>query len=213
MNPSARTRATLVLGTLVIAVAASLAAADEDPAAVDVVETRHFVGAAGDGLFVGMDVMRPAEDGADWGVSVYLCNGQDVSTWLHGTFDGRDVSLASDGVRVELTRAGDAVYGTVDLDDGIRHAFTAAAPTGNAGLYHVDEGTEYGGGWIVLPDGRQRGAVTAGGDVVDDPSLNPATLQAESPSLGAIGACCCGLIFPCNLACCSTQPFATPSPN
>lgn len=195
--------------------------AEETGAMLDVAAVQRYVGAVDDALFVGLDVMEADHPEAPRAVSAYLCDGADVSVWLHGSLEGSDATLRADTAMLEVTLAGDRAYGSVSLDGDAARVFAAEAATDEAGLYRPEE-PDVRGGWIVLADGRQRGAMRAGGGVAENPTLSLPTLEADTASHGRVGACCCGVVFPCDLACCTPlggpiedwqSPAATPSPN
>ncbi|CAM5267071.1 hypothetical protein SALBM135S_06184 [Streptomyces alboniger] len=109
----------------------------------------------------------------------YYCDGRDKESWLKGDVED-DGSMRLTGKRgAELTGDldGDRIRGTVDVageDDG----FTADRAKKPSGLYRATtevRGAEIDGGWIVLPDGRQVGILTRGGERVPAPRLDPAT--------------------------------------
>jgi hypothetical protein len=103
----------------------------------------------------------------------YLCDSKKLSRWI-------DVSPIRDGAAQLSARDGDdlgeamisagSVSGTVTIG-GEQHAFRAEPAAGEAGLYRaarvdrqdgkLGEG-EIEAGWIVLPDGMQRGATNVG---------------------------------------------------
>ena len=98
----------------------------------------------------------------------YICDGETLAEWFRGplTTDGRlDAKSTSEQSRITATITGNAVSGKVTL--GARtYEFQAAPASGNAGLYRSDDtldGTRYLGGWAVLSDTEQRGAVVGGG--------------------------------------------------
>ena len=103
----------------------------------------------------------------------YLCDSKKLSRWI-------DVSTIRDGTAALAARTGDALgeamisgdraSGTITID-GEPHAFSAVPASGEAGLYRaarvnredgkLSEG-EVEAGWIVLPDGTQRGGINTG---------------------------------------------------
>jgi hypothetical protein len=64
--------------------------------------------------------------------------------------------------------------GLDDTATGERHAFTAAPVKRPAGLYRIEtkDGAGYLGGWIVLADGRTRGAVKTAERIVKSGTLS-----------------------------------------
>ena len=131
------------------------------------VQIRHvdrLSGAVGaNPLMVAFDLMYLADGDDARAVSAYLCDGETVSEWLFGRFDGDHVTL----VRADAT---------------------------------ID-GADYVGGWVVLADGRQAGALTLDGTIVASPTLDTGSLEAET-TVGRLSACCCGMAAPCSLGCC-----------
>jgi hypothetical protein len=91
-------------------------------------------------------------------VVAYVCDGATTAVWLRGRREGDTIRLSSGSELVaRLTPSGAA--GTFTSPDGRSAAFRADAVSGAAGLYRA-ESTQAGllGGWILLPDGEQRGA-------------------------------------------------------
>jgi hypothetical protein len=101
-------------------------------------------------------------------VNGYVCDGNegkgDLSEWFAAaSSNGTFTTTSKNGVKVTGSVAGDQVVGTVTLADGSAHAFTIPAVTSPAGLYRGRTkdaaGHDILGGWIVLPDGTQRGYI------------------------------------------------------
>jgi hypothetical protein len=113
--------------------------------------------------------------GGDHAVA-YLCDGSEtgatVSQWFDGAANDNGFDLTASGVRVKSAAFSAGVLtGTVMLADGSSHAFSAASATSPAGLYRDSSSYDGAlGGWVVLNDGRIRGAVR-----IDGGSLMPAT--------------------------------------
>lgn len=103
----------------------------------------------------------------------YVCDSRLVSGWL-------DVAVIRDGTAILSSRGGkvlgqasfsaDAVSGELMIG-GARRSFSATPASADAGLYRAarikrQDGTLSKGeielGWIVLPDGTQRGAINTG---------------------------------------------------
>jgi hypothetical protein len=101
-------------------------------------------------------------------VAGYICDSANVSIWIPAaTLSGNTANLVSrKGVALgPVTWSGSTASGAVTID-GTSHAFTATLATGDAGLYRAVQGTpgEAGAievGWVVLPDGSQRGLITS----------------------------------------------------
>ncbi len=161
-------------------------------AADDTLFASSYVGATGDDLFVGVMIADhpPAPDRK--AVIVYLCDGANVSTWLFGEAIGDSVVVTDGDTQVELSLLETDVVGVLERAGEAPRLLVLEAATGEAGLYRSVEsigGVDHVGGWIVLNDGRQRGAITLGGEVVDNPTLDPVTGQAES-LVGTFGTNC-----------------------
>ncbi len=116
-------------------------------------------------------------------VTAYVCDSHSVARWFRGTVHGGRATLESttgDSV-LAVTVAQRRATGTVRLA-GVTHSFSATPDDGEAGLYRgtrTAAGQRYLGGWIILPDGRQRGAVVSGSTVVASPTLNPNDLTVD----------------------------------
>jgi hypothetical protein len=186
-----------LLTSVMVFLLAACGTTEVQPSDNDVVVADAFVGAVDADLFIGAVIAEhPAEEFqhaqaiVQKTVVVYLCDGEDVSAWLVGETAGESVVLEGGDMRVELTFNGNSVSGEVERADGAPQAFTASLATGEAGIYRAEEtfdATDYVGGWIVLNDGRQQGAVTVDGQVMENPTLNVATGQAEA-SVGTFSA-------------------------
>ena len=155
-------------------------------------------------LMVAFDLMHLTDGDDARAVSAYLCDGDTVSAWLFGRFDGDHVTLVGDGVTVDVTFDAGSAYGIVTLGDDDERLFVVQQATPDAGLFRADatiDGADYVGGWVVLADGRQAGALTLDGTIVESPTLDTGSLEAEA-SVGRLSACCCGVVAPCSLDCC-----------
>jgi hypothetical protein len=76
-----------------------------------------------------------------------------------GVFEARSTSQKT---RITAQITGRSVVGAITLEDGQVLSFRAKPATGNAGLFRSDdliENQRWLGGWVVLADGDQRGAV------------------------------------------------------
>lgn len=217
---------------LLIATAANTALAQSadasgegDSAQLEIAEVRNYTSTVDDQLFLAIDVLQPADTDGRWPIVAYLCDGRSTSVWLAGAFDGSHASLASEGASMDVSVAGGRAYGTVTLEGTASRLFTAELATEEAGLYRAEataEGVSYVGGWIVLDDGRQRGALLADGAVIENPAADLSTRRVDAGPAGSLDLCCCGVVFPCSLQCCALRgtefpdvlaPAATPSPN
>ncbi|MWA10163.1 hypothetical protein [Streptomyces sp. BA2] len=129
---------------------------------------------------------RTADDAAAVSLSIrddkaiaYYCNGRDAEAWLKGDVedDGSMRLTGKKGAKLDGTLAGNAVRGTVEIDEQPRD-FTAARAKKPSGLYRATtevRGAEIDGGWIVLPDGQQVGILKEDGKPRKAPRLDPET--------------------------------------
>jgi hypothetical protein len=110
------------------------------------------------------------------GVLAYLCNGDPsdlgaedaLGEWFRGPVPDGHFDLGSTNTEADLRLEGeqtdDGFTGTVTLEDGSVHAFTARAAEEDEGLYRerIESSAERGGvldiGWINF-DGRSTGAI------------------------------------------------------
>ena len=183
----------LALALVSVLAACATDAADPDPdepPTVEVESTDTFVAAVDDDTYFGVIAADLATDDDERAFIAYLCDGDTRSTWFIDAASGDVVTLASDDAEVELTFHPDHVDGELTLAGGAPRAFTAERATGDAGLYRAEatvDAADYVGGWIILNDLSQRGAITLStdGSVVDNPHLDPETRVAET-SIGTL---------------------------
>lgn len=160
-----------------------------DPATVGLTQ---YVGDVDGNLFVAFEVIELTGAEETRAVRAYLCDGADVAVWLTGQFSGDEVTLVSGDTRIELTSINSA-SGTLSLEGEAEVPFSTVLATGDAGLYRAEatfDGLDYLGGWIVLNDGQQQGALTLDGQVTENPTLDVATGQAET-SVGTFSTVRC----------------------
>ena len=112
-------------------------------------------------------------------VLAYYCDGDQIAEWFQGEL-GTDGKLELRSVRqfkLEVQLIGSQASGKITSAQDQEVSFKASlVPVqGQAGLYRARKsiaGIEYLGGWIVLPNGKQRGAVSCGRSIVSRPVLN-----------------------------------------
>ena len=151
-----------------------------------------FTGEVDEDLFIGVLVADHPPVPDRKALVVYLCDGADVSTWLFGEAIGDTAVLEVADTRVELSMNEGSAAGAVSQAGGAPQEFVAEFATGDAGLYRAVEtidGQDYVGGWIVLNNLEQRGAITLGGQVIENPTLDLTTGEAET-SVGTFGTNC-----------------------
>jgi hypothetical protein len=143
----------------------------------------------GTDAFVAVVVFAKATGGKH-AVLAYVCDSKRIGEWFRGsTAAGRFRLASSGGVRLDVTATKTRASGTVTLADGSRHAFSAPAAKKPAGLYRGEKtvkGKRYLGGWIILPDGRQRGQVRSGSTILASPMLSPTKLMVDVSGAGMI---------------------------
>ena len=121
----------------------------------------------------------------------FASDGKRISLWLKGDVDeGQSRLVSRRGQTVGQVRfSGDEADGHVVIG-GRRHAFGARVATGQAGLYRTVKGEpgESGyeeTGWIVLPDGSERGAThlvaPAGDDRTEPAPKRTTSTKTHSP--------------------------------
>jgi len=108
-------------------------------------------------------------------LTAYVCDGTETkvnkSEWFKGTASNNSFNLPSaNGASLTGEITTDGITGTLTEANGQPISFTLGLSTGDAGVYRAEltngNGT-YIGGWIVLPSGEQRGAVSFQGGVGD----------------------------------------------
>ncbi len=118
---------------------------------------------------------------------IYLCDGQEIAIWLRGIVDGSTITADDGDVSLVATISEASLTGSVALR-GVSHLFDAVRSEFPADLWEslslAGDGQLVRGGWIVLDDGTQRGAVKQGVTIVSTPTLDPATGSASAGSSG-----------------------------
>lgn len=129
------------------------------------------------GLFVGVSLLdddaEQSTEGEQPEIVAYLCDGEvgstvEVGVYFWDEYDENGVTLSAESDEsnendeVKVAMVDGEFLGAVTLADEESHPFLATEATGDADLYwaaiNPDEGTFIQ--WVVLPDGRQRGART-----------------------------------------------------
>jgi hypothetical protein len=117
--------------------------------------------------------------------AVYLCDGKEVAEILLGLVrtEGKITAVSRGGGNVALERQGSKYVGSGVLGNGTRVMFVASSVEveGPAGFYLAtsehDRSFRTGdyGGWVVLPDRTQRGAIVQKGTVMPGGTLDTST--------------------------------------
>jgi hypothetical protein len=98
----------------------------------------------------------------------YICDGEQIAEWFRadlqagGLFEARSTTKKS-GITAQVNAG--SVVGAITLETGKVISFRAIPADGTAGLYRSDDSIDnqrFVGGWVVLPNGDQRGAVIGG---------------------------------------------------
>jgi hypothetical protein len=129
----------------------------------------------------------------DGEVMAYVCNGRDMATWLRGSASEGAIDLTSGEARLQASYGGAGVTGTFTSAQGGAHTFRARPAARGSGFYRAVQtvaGLGYVGGWIVIGDGQQRGAVKADGVLVEGTlaPLDPKTPTVALPGGGTLTA-------------------------
>jgi hypothetical protein len=135
--------------------------------------------------------------GRKGGVLAYVCDSKRIAEWFQGKVAKGRASFALSsraGYRLEVSVAAGRAGGKVVYPGyyAPSYSFSATAARKPAGLYRGEKrasGKRYLGGWIVLSDGRQRGAVKVGSRVAAAPTLgfsDPEQLAVSVPGAGRI---------------------------
>ncbi|OZM75967.1 hypothetical protein [Pseudonocardia sp. MH-G8] len=147
------------------------------PAAPAVTDVAYAGRSAGDEVTVAIAV----RDGRAVG---YVCDGDEVETWLEGTLTGADLRLSDAGGApvVTATATEESVLGAVTVD-GEERPFAAEGVAGPAGLYEgrADvRGVTTRIGWIVDGAGDVTGVASSAGVRRPAPALDPADPAATT---------------------------------
>jgi hypothetical protein len=111
-------------------------------------------------------------------VTAYVCNSGSIAQWFNGAVSARRSKITSRGGYVLEVRFGDGrATGSLRFPGraGTLHHFTAGSDVRPAGLWRGSKtvgGKTFVGGWIILPDGRQRGEILSGSTDVGSPILH-----------------------------------------
>ncbi|AII08941.1 MULTISPECIES: hypothetical protein [Rhodococcus] len=106
----------------------------------------------------------------------FLCDGDQMWTWMTGTMDGDKASLSSpDGATLTASMSDGTVTGQVSAPGMPDKAFVAHPAGADEGMFRATtnrDGADYTLGWIMTADGvrgleRQANGSTAGGIAVD----------------------------------------------
>lgn len=115
----------------------------------------------------------------DGTVTAYVCDSASISAWFKGNVDGSSLDLTNaDNAHLTADVKADSFTGTFTASGGSPLSFTVQQADKPYGLYRGEDtvdGVDLVAGWIVLPDGSQRGAVSGGGKLVSAPLFNTVT--------------------------------------
>ena len=172
MSTITRALAAVALAGLVVGATAGSAGAA--PAKAKTVSGTFVGTVSGTDAYVG--VVAAKAKGGRRAVLAYVCDGQQLADWFTAKVTGNHATLkAKNGDRLTVALTKSQASGTLTLADGTRQAFTATPGARPAGLYQAvtkTSGKQYLGGWVLLPDGTQRGAIKLATSVVANPTLS-----------------------------------------
>jgi hypothetical protein len=135
--------------------------------------------------YASVTTLRTVEGEGGEFAAVYLCDGEEVAEILVGVLraEGKITAVSQGGGNIELERQGSRYVGSGVLGNGERVMFVASSVEvdGPAGFYWATseqdrslEASDYGG-WVVLADGSQRGAISQEGTITSGGTLNTST--------------------------------------
>lgn len=105
----------------------------------------------------------------------YVCDGTVVEAWLDGSAEGNELDLTGEAASLTGTFDDAKAAGTATADEET-WTFTIEAVDPPDGLYRFADtiagGADVVGGWIVLPDGSQVGALNVNGRTQPAPALD-----------------------------------------
>ncbi len=110
-------------------------------------------------------------------VTAYVCDSGRIAQWFEGAVSaGRSKITSSGGYVLQVTFGHGRATGSLRFPgkEGALHHFTAASAASPAGLWRGSktvDGKTIVGGWIILPDGQQRGEILSGSTDLGSPIL------------------------------------------
>lgn len=125
-------------------------------------------------------------------VRAYACDGASITEWFNADPLSSDAPLLSaSGAQLTVRRGGSPVA-ELNLGEGrVLTIQTLQVDGAGAGVFRAERtagDTNFVGGWVVLPDGTQRGAVTGGAVTVFGAVLDLDTLTTNIQGLGSLQA-------------------------
>ena len=133
-------------------------------------------------------------------VTAYVCYSGRIAQWFDGTVSAGRSKITSSGGYVLQVRFGHGrATGSLRFPGkaGALHHFTAASDARPAGLWRgakTVDGKTFVGGWIILPDGRQRGEILLGSTDVGSPILNADDPKVPGSDPKEPPKCACAVI-------------------
>jgi hypothetical protein len=151
--------ARLAFGIALLAVlAAGCSDGDDEKPADRTAVTGSFVGAVSES-----DAYVAVVVGTKGDALAYVTDGAWSVDWLDGRLTGRTAMLSNEGgATLDARFRGDTVTGSFTRPQNPALEFTARRNDAPSGLYRAMQDFpdgRYVGGWVVLPDGTERGAV------------------------------------------------------
>jgi hypothetical protein len=177
------------MGAALLLLVACGGGSDDTAGPAPAATTRSYVGSAqGTAAFVAVVV-----DGSR--ALAYVCDGvpgepvgtaPSVQAWFNGQSDGTAVNVTQAAGQLQLRLTDTDMTGTLTLADGRVMQVSGRTVTGDAGLYRAEatgSGSKAVAGWILAPDGQQRGGVGGEGSLPKLSGTKVLTLSQPTFSL------------------------------
>jgi hypothetical protein len=105
-------------------------------------------------------------------VLAYVCDGKQVSEWFKGVVnDDNSLELQSkSGASLIVQINQKSAQGTLELSTG-NYVFSALPTRGKAAFYR-SEGTNRVAGWVILPNGTTKSAISVNKNILAAPEIN-----------------------------------------
>lgn len=147
--------------------------------------TKEYVAAVpGSDVYAAFAISKKNSGGSYDGAIAYFCDGKSIATWFRATGGSGDLKFVANNGATFTAKVGADGTVTATVNLGGKDYQVAAKEVdadGRAGLYLADSAidpdlaADERGGWIVLPDGTQRGAIKATTTVLPGTNIKDGT--------------------------------------